>query len=210
MLEFYAIETPLAQPRNAILGQLVACIVGVAVCKLFLLSDDFDRIQWVGGAIACAAATACMALTKTVHPPAGATALLAVTDAGIVQLGWFLIPIVLLGCMLMLVVALLINNIGRRFPLYWWTPEELRQGRREIFHRKASSHKSSVVNVHEDEGKEARDVEADAGAPAQDVLAECSSDAGEILIRPGEVVVPEHMYLTQEEMLLLESMSQRL
>lgn len=66
-----------------------------------------------------------MAFTKTVHPPAGATALLAVVDDAIIDLGWFLIPVVLLGCALMLVAALVINNIQRRFPIYWWTPEDL-------------------------------------------------------------------------------------
>ena len=203
MLEFYAIESPLAQPRNAVLGQLISCIVGVAICKLFRLSDDFEHLRWLAGAIACAAATSCMALTKTVHPPAGATALLAVTDDTILHLGWYLIPVVLLGCVLMQVVALLINNAGRRFPLYWWTPEELRRGRREMFRRGKSSGKKAPKGP-EHEGK---DVEADAGGseePPED------ADSNEIVIRPGEVVVPEHMYLTQEEKLLLESMSQRL
>lgn len=203
MLEFYAIESPLSQPRNAVLGQMVSCIVGVAVCKLFRLSDDFDDLRWLAGAIACAAATSCMALTKTVHPPAGATALLAVTDDTILHLGWYLIPVVLLGCILMQVVALLINNIARRFPLFWWTPEELRRGRREMFRRRKSVRKPSV-HVPEEEGK---DVEADTGGSEEQPEEE---EINEIIIRPGEVIVPEHLYLRQEEEQLLESMSQRL
>ena len=65
-----------------------------------------------------------MALTGTVHPPAGATALMAVLEDDVSRLGWYLILPVMLGCGLMLVFALLVNNIQRRFPFYWWTPEE--------------------------------------------------------------------------------------
>lgn len=204
VLEFYAIESPLAQPRNAIFGQLISCIVGVAVCKLFLLSDNFDSIRWSGGALACAAATAIMALTKTVHPPAGATALLAVTDDNIVSLGWFLIPMVMLGCSLMLAVALIINNLGRRFPLYWWTPEDLGRKKRDMSHHSNSSNKNSL-QVQEDEGD--KDVEAGAGTGGEHAAVE---EAKEVILRPGEVSVPSYMHITPEEMLLLEQMSQRL
>jgi HPP family protein len=75
--------------------------------------------------LACAAATAAMALTKTLHPPAGATALLAVVDDSSLEMGWFLIPVVQLGCILMICTALLLNNIQRRYPVYWWTAEDL-------------------------------------------------------------------------------------
>ena len=66
-----------------------------------------------------------MSITKTIHPPAGATALLAATSPEITRLGWYLLPLVLLGSTLMLVSACLINNIHRQFPIYWWTPVEL-------------------------------------------------------------------------------------
>ncbi|KAK8058217.1 hypothetical protein PG994_008665 [Apiospora phragmitis] len=141
VLEFYAIESPLSQPRNSILGQVLASVVGVAVAKLFaldpaLLSDigggpeagvggPAHDLTWLAGALACASATAVMALTGTVHPPAGATALLAVVDADVRALGWFLVPVMLLGSTLMLGVALLVNNLQRRFPVYWWTAGEV-------------------------------------------------------------------------------------
>ncbi|KAJ4385902.1 hypothetical protein N0V85_007998 [Neurospora sp. IMI 360204] len=124
VLDFYAIESPLSQPRNAIGGQLVSCIVGISIAKLFALSPHFESIRWLGASLACASATAVMALTGTVHPPAGATALMAVLDEQVQELGWFLIPPVMLGCAIMLVCALLVNNIRRRFPMYWWSPEK--------------------------------------------------------------------------------------
>ncbi|POR38517.1 Transmembrane protein [Tolypocladium paradoxum] len=234
VLEFYSIEAPLAQPRNAIFGQLISTLVGVAIAKLFRLSDRFDDIQWVGGALACASATALMALTKTVHPPAGATALLAVVDTDLVQMGWFLIPVMMLGCALMLGVALLVNNIERRFPMYWWTPEDLRQLKPVFVRRKSDEEMDGGSNDNvaeeEEEAEEEKDVEGDASheirgsdgngtrqpghkAEANGVIrrvARTHSHAGEVVIKPGQVIVPEHMFLTQEELLLLETMSYRL
>ena len=62
-------------------------------------------------------------MTNTVHPPAGATALLAATSPDVTSLGWWLVAFVLLGASLMLASACVINNIQRQFPIYWWTPE---------------------------------------------------------------------------------------
>ncbi len=225
VLEFYAIEAPLAQPRNAILGQLISAFVGIVVAKLFNLSGRFDEINYLGGALACASATALMALTKTVHPPAGATALLAVVDSRLVHLGWFLLPVMALGCGLMLVVALIINNIQRRFPVYWWTPEDLRQKKPMFFRRKedpesgpgqdAADDKSappaamekvaseSVTNGSQATGKSEPSEEAAA-------VQHHKHDLNEVVIRPGQVIVPHSMYLTQEETQLLETLSKRI
>ncbi|KAK0391476.1 hypothetical protein NLU13_0977 [Sarocladium strictum] len=213
VLEFYSIESPLAQPRNAILGQAISALTGVAICKLFLLSDNFEEYRWAGGALACALATSLMALTKTVHPPAGATALLAVIDDSLVHLGWFLVPVMLLGCALMLVVALLINNIERTFPIYWWTPMSLKKA------------KPDAVDV---EGKVPPKAESDQGNDTESMatdhdVAELElamtatqhsrvtiTEETEILIRRGHVIVPEHMQLRQEELDWLRGLANRL
>lgn len=76
-----------------------------------------------------------MSATKTIHPPAGATALLAATSPEITELGWYLLALVMLGSTLMLGSACIINNIHRRFPVYWWTPQDLS----DEFHRGPSS-----------------------------------------------------------------------
>ncbi|KAK0736462.1 HPP family-domain-containing protein [Apiosordaria backusii] len=175
VLDFYAIESPLAQPRNAILGQIVASVTGIIVCKLFALlgPEEFERVRWLGGSLACGLSTAVMALTGTVHPPAGATALMAVVDEDISNLGWYVLVPVSLGCGLMLVVALLVNNIQRRFPYYWWSPSETGLG---------------------------TDSETGAGEEADH----------EVVIRRGEVIIPEGITLRPEEVLWLETISQRL
>ena len=81
----------------------------------------------MAGALSVGVASAVMGITKTVHPPAGATALLCATEPTITSLGWLLIPMITLGTTLLLAVALLLNNIQRQFPVYWWTPVDLRR-----------------------------------------------------------------------------------
>lgn len=224
-MEFYSIESPLAQPRNAILGQLIAAVTGVSVARLFSLSSTFHDIQWVAGALACASATALMALTKTVHPPAGATALLAVVDDRLRAMGWLFIPLVLLSCALMLGVALLLNNIERQFPVYWWTPEhevgggpilvhaqsgQTTDGRQAEAQGGASSLEGSDDNWRSGgdctlNSGETTDVEMN--VPASRPFEYAQSD--QLIIKHGRVIVPAHMFLTQEEELLLETMSYR-
>jgi CBS-domain-containing membrane protein len=60
-----------------------------------------------------------MLLTNTIHPPGGASAVLATTDPIITAMGWYFVALVMWGTTLMLIVALVINNIQRQFPMYW-------------------------------------------------------------------------------------------
>ncbi|KAI1090016.1 HPP family-domain-containing protein [Rostrohypoxylon terebratum] len=194
VLEFYAIESPLAQPRNAVLGQLFSCIIGVTISKLFALGPVSRELTWLAGSLSCACAVVFMALTGTIHPPAGATALLAVVDEGVAHMGWFLLPVVLLGCVLMQCVALLLNNIQRRFPVYWWTSAEV--GRRKQDHRKSdygsdNGAKLEMTATHHLEG---RDIAGEA----------------KVVIRRGRVLAPDDMYLSPEEKMFLEELSERL
>jgi CBS-domain-containing membrane protein len=49
----------------------------------------------------------------------GATTLLASLNPEIRHMGWYYLPVILLTSTLALVVALIINNIHRRFPVFW-------------------------------------------------------------------------------------------
>ncbi|OAP57168.1 hypothetical protein AYL99_07906 [Fonsecaea erecta] len=134
ILEYNTVESPLAQPRNLVFGHFFSAIVGVGITKLFLLlpPDQFQDLRWLAGALAVGVASIVMSFTKTIHPPAGATALLAATNVEIQDLGWWLLPLVLLAAMLMLASALVINNFsGRRYPVYWWTPVDLKHLKEE-------------------------------------------------------------------------------
>jgi len=123
ILEYNTITSPLSQPRNAILGQGIAAAIGVAITKLFayLPPDQFEDLRWLAGALAVGLSSAVMGMTKTIHPPAGATSLLAATSVGVSDLGWLLIPIVMGTSAIMVFVGLIVNNIQRQFPLWWWT-----------------------------------------------------------------------------------------
>ena len=63
-------------------------------------------------------------LTKPTHPPGGATALIAVIGSERVhQLGFlYVLSPVALGALIMLVVALIVNNLisFRRYPVFSW------------------------------------------------------------------------------------------
>ena len=70
-----------------------------------------------------ATAIALMHLTKTLHPPGGATALIAVIGGETVHdLGYlFVLLPVGVGAAILLIVALIVNNIpqDRCYPEYW-------------------------------------------------------------------------------------------
>lgn len=108
-----------SQPRNLIGGHLIAAIIGVWVTQTFDLP-----IEILGG-LAVATAIFFMHLSKTIHPPGGATALIAVVGSDKVhQLGyWYVVQPVMSGVLCMLLVALMINNLSsnpdRNYPKYW-------------------------------------------------------------------------------------------
>ena len=117
VLVYGAARSPLAQPRNLVGGHVISALVGVASWKL--LHQD----PWLAQAVAVATAIALMHATRTLHPPGGATALIAVIgSANIHNLGFFyvLVPATL-GPLLLLLVGLLVNNIpaSRRYPEMW-------------------------------------------------------------------------------------------
>ena len=117
VLIYGAIRSPLAQPRNLIGGHVISAAIGVTAYKLLPAN------LWLASAIAVATSIAVMHATKTLHPPGGATALIAVVGSQkIHDLGYLylLIPAGV-GPLIMLAVALLVNNIPkkRRYPEFW-------------------------------------------------------------------------------------------
>jgi len=117
VLIYGAIKSPLAQPRHLMGGHLISAVIGVSALKLLF------AYPWLAAALAVSVSIAVMHLTKTLHPPGGATALIAVIGGPkIHQLGYLyvLIP-VSAGALIMLAVALLVNNLApnRRYPEYW-------------------------------------------------------------------------------------------
>jgi len=129
-------KSPLAQPWNLIAGHIVSAIIGVACYKLF--SDH----MWLAAAMAVATAIAAMHVSRSLHAPGGATALIAVVGSTEVHNLGFLYVLVPIGAgaMIMLVVALIVNNIpkSRRYPECWLFP-----GYSALSHMQASVVKDS-------------------------------------------------------------------
>lgn len=130
ILEYNAVRSPLGQPRNALLGHTFSALIGVGISKLFQYHEDYDSIKWIAGAVGCGIASAVMLLTNTVHPPGGASAVLAATEPTITAMGWYFVGLVMWGTTLMIAVGLVINNIQRQFPVYWWTPMDVVKAKR--------------------------------------------------------------------------------
>jgi len=114
VLVYGVIQSPLAQPRNLIGGHAVSAIIGVTAQKL--LPD----MVWLAAPLAVSFSIVFMQITKTLHPPGGATALIAVTgSAEIKALGYmYVVNPVLSGTLILLLSALIFNNItsNRQYP----------------------------------------------------------------------------------------------
>lgn len=114
VLIYGVIQSPLAQPRNLVGGHIISAIVGVTIAKFV------PDILWLMAALSVSISIVLMQLTKTLHPPGGATALIAVTGSTeIKNLGyWYVIMPVLSGVLILLLVALIFNNMtpNRYYP----------------------------------------------------------------------------------------------
>lgn len=123
--------SPLGQPKAFLGGQFICALTSVCITKLFELNRNYNpdlidsshSLVWVAGSIATGTALCIMILTDTVHPPGGATALLAATSPPVIKLGWHYLPVILLSSVIMVAWAMVWMNLGRaRYPHYWLWP----------------------------------------------------------------------------------------
>ncbi|MGL5793749.1 MAG: HPP family protein [Waterburya sp.] len=108
VLVFAVPNAPLAQPRNLIFGNFIGAVVSVVM--VFLFGSE----PWVM-ALAVATAIKLMQLTKTLHPPGGAVALVGVMSEAEVN---FIFTPVFLGSVILLFCTFVFNNLmpGRSYP----------------------------------------------------------------------------------------------
>lgn len=110
-----------AQPRNLLLGNLVSAVVGITVAT-YVPSTEMA----FAGALAVSSSVLLMHLTRSMHPPGGATAFIAtVGGSDIRDLGyWYVLFPVLGGSLVLLAIALFVNNLSRNpkrhYPVYWF------------------------------------------------------------------------------------------
>jgi CBS-domain-containing membrane protein len=104
-------DSPLAQPRNVIGGNCLGALVSI------LLVQYFGTEPWVMG-LAVATTIKLMKLTRTLHPPGGAVALVGVMS----KASWsFWFTPVFLGSVIMVFWTCIFNNTvpGRSYPRHW-------------------------------------------------------------------------------------------
>lgn len=135
-----------------------------------------------------------MGITKTIHPPAGATALLCATSPDITALGWFLLPLIILGSSLLVAVGCVLNNIQQQFPIYWWTPADLSREGGDDIERTAT------------EEKEEKDDTVDRSSSEIHI----AGPNTEISINTHHIVVPDWLPLDEMEKEWLEILRMRL
>ncbi|MDV6251226.1 HPP family protein [Vibrio sp. EA2] len=105
VLVFGVPDSPLAQPKNVILGHLITASVGV-------LFTQYIGVSPLTLALATGLAVSLMLITKTTHPPAGANPLLIMLSGQ----GWaFLITPVLVGAVLIVVVGKSMQGLLRQW-----------------------------------------------------------------------------------------------
>ena len=100
-LLYFVPAGPFSQPRNVIGGHTLAALTGVAVGAAL-------GCTWYGAALGVGGAVVVMVYTGTMHPPAAATALVAVlTGQGAV----FVLAPVALGAATLMLAAIIINRL---------------------------------------------------------------------------------------------------
>ncbi len=118
MLVFGAPHAPFAQPFNVIGGHILSALIGVFAQTYF----GFE--PWLAASLAVSLSIAAMQASGTMHPPGGATALIAVVGGEELKsfgYSYAFVPVGLSAAVLVC-AAVIINNLSRRrrYPLYWW------------------------------------------------------------------------------------------
>ena len=107
-----------SQPRSVIGGHFFSAIAGVTAYR-YLKIDPI-----LAAAMAVSLASFLMAVTNTMHPPGGATALLAVIGSeDFHHLGyWFAITPCVTSASILVFLGIIINNLSkeRKYPRFWW------------------------------------------------------------------------------------------
>ena len=104
VLVMAAHESPLAKPKNILLGHILSALSGVII--LYLIGDNFLALG-----IAVALAVFVMIVTDTIHPPAGANPIIVIlTGQGI---SFVLFPVAI-GAFMLVVFAYFYNKLLKR------------------------------------------------------------------------------------------------
>ena len=119
VLIYGAPQAEYSQPRNLVGGHIISAFIGIIIYKY--VPFDLDILS----ALAVSLSIVAMNYTRTLHPPGGATALVAVIGSDTIHgLGFmYVLTPIGVGVLILLLVALVINNLSsnpkRHYPRYW-------------------------------------------------------------------------------------------
>jgi CBS-domain-containing membrane protein len=120
VLVYGAPQADFSQPRNVLGGHVLSALIGIVVYRY--LPVDVS----VASGAAVSLSVVLMHLTRTLHPPGGATALITVIGGTqIHDLGFmFMLTPIATGALILTLIALVVNNLSqsphRHYPRYWW------------------------------------------------------------------------------------------
>ena len=103
-------ESPFAQPKNVFFGHLITALVGVIFVNFIPLPI------YINIALAVGAGIFFMILLNVVHPPAGGNPIIVIIGSASYD---FLISPIIFGCIIILLLAILINKFihKKTYPL---------------------------------------------------------------------------------------------
>ena len=103
-------ESPFAQPKNVFFGHLITALVGVIFVNYIPLPIYINIAFGVGAGVFF------MILLNVVHPPAGGNPIIVIIGSASYD---YLISPIIFGCILILLLAILINKflLKKNYPL---------------------------------------------------------------------------------------------
>lgn len=137
-LQFALTAAPPAQPRNCLYGMTLSLFI--SICGKYLLSFQAGVPQWVVASICTSLAIGAMAKTSTVHPPAGATAIVfSLTPIKSTTNDLAVAGLMLVASGVSIIIATVLNNSNdlRQYPMY------------PIFHSKDTTEKKKKKSFYD-------------------------------------------------------------
>ncbi len=112
LLLFALPESVMSQPRSVVVGHLIAVLLGIGLGHLI-------GPGWVAAALATGLAILLMQLVRSLHAPAGATAVFSALEPH----DWSYVGLpVMAGAVATIALAIVVNSLvpGRRYPVRWF------------------------------------------------------------------------------------------
>jgi CBS-domain-containing membrane protein len=115
--------SPIAQPKNVVLGNMVGGLLGVLVFET-LQFLGLNHFTWLGPALCVSLTTLVQEVFNITHPPGGALSLIFVLGPSNMHATrfWFVYCPAFLSSGLLVLIGVVVNNMSeeRSYPKAWW------------------------------------------------------------------------------------------